>query len=429
MVNVNDFFGATDSEIFEKALSALTDDGILIVPPRRQSTEPERGFWLIDRAILLQANTTVILQNCTIKLSDCCRDNFFRSANCGIGIENPMRISNIHIRGEGLCTLMGADHPRATGDGSKKLACPCPKKPEDLVRLADWIPEERRAVDKLDFWDEHDHSYGTDTGKSGASQYGDWRGIGILLANVERFSIENLRIVNSHGWGISCEECADGRIEKIDFDACMAREIDGMLHNSENQDGIDLRNGCHDIIISDITGGTGDDLIALTAIASDTYRPGGSMKTTHVMHNDWSRRDRNIHDIIISNVAGYSKGGICFLIRLLPANARIWNVVIDNVIDTSPAGFRAGGVLLLGEGDGAYGKNPVDGMRHIAISNVICDSRRAIIVAGYLSDSVISNVVNKNPDASVIDVARPNGMVNVLTSNLCTTGKELIHQR
>ena len=428
MINVNDFHAATDSDVFERAIAALEPDGILLVPPRRSAVEPTRDYWLLDRAILLPANTTVILQNATIKLSDRCRDNFFRSANCGFGFPDPERLSNIHIRGEGLCTLVGADHPRATGDGSKILACPCPKRDEDLIRLADWIPEERRASGQLDFWDAHDHSYGTDALDPNESHYGDWRGVGILLANVERFSIENLRIIDSHGWGISCEACAHGRIEKIDFDACMAKEIDSLTQNMENQDGIDLRNGCHDVVISDITGGTGDDLIALTAIAGDRLYPGGSLRTTHVMHSDWSRRERDIHDIVIRNVVGYSKGGICFHVRLLPANAKIYNVVIDGVIDASPEGFRAGGVLLLGEPDGAYGKNPIDGMRHITISNVVCDSRRAVIVAGYLRDSVISNVVNKNPDCPVIDVERKNGLVNVLTSNLCTAGGELIHQ-
>lgn len=183
-----------------------------------------------------------------------------------------------------------------------------------MIRLADWIDQERRMSGELYFDDMHSHSYGTDAGKEDESQYGDWRGIGILFANVSDFSIENLRIVDSHGWGISLEACWRGRVSHIDFDACMAKEIDGMLQNMENQDGVDLRNGCHDIVISDITGGTGDDLIALTAIASPQYLPGGGLCNTHVMHSDWNRRERDIHDIMIRNVSGYSKGGICWII-------------------------------------------------------------------------------------------------------------------
>ena len=122
MINVNDYRAATDSETFERAIAARTDDGLVIIPPRRSDVEPERTTWIIDRAILIPENTTIVLRNCTIKLSDRCRDNFFRSANCGLGIADPAPIRNIHIRGEGECRLIGADHPRACGDSTKTLA-------------------------------------------------------------------------------------------------------------------------------------------------------------------------------------------------------------------------------------------------------------------------------------------------------------------
>lgn len=424
MINVNDFAAASDSETIERALANLQGDRILVIPPRESSIQPERKSWLLDRAILLPGDTTLILRNCTIKLSDRCRDNFIRSANCGMGISFPERIRNIHIIGEGTCTLEGADHPRAVGDSSKILACPCPYTQEDLCRLAYWIPEEFRSPEKIRWWDVHDHSYGTDAGKEGESQYGDWRGIGVLLANVENFSIENLRIVDSHGWGISLEACAFGRVEKIHFDACMSKMIDGMLHNMENQDGIDLRNGCHHILISDITGHTGDDVVALTAIAGDEVRPGGVERSTHVMHSDWTKREKDIHDIIIRNIMAYSQ--LCFGVRLLPVNTQIRNVIIDGVIDTRPADNRHGGTILLGEADSGYGVNLPDGMKNITISNVICDADWAILLAGYLVDSTITNVVNRNPNCPVIHVERENGLNNVLTSNLSSCGGALI---
>jgi len=425
MVNVNDYVGLSDSERIENAFRHIEDDGIIIIPPRKGNDG--RKEWLIDRAILLPSDTTVILQNCTVKLSDKCRDNFFRSANCGLGIEDIQPMSNIHIRGEGLCTLMGADHPRATGDASKVLACPCPKTKEDLCRLADWIPEERRSVDKITFYDEHYHSYGTDAGNENESQYGDWRGIGILFANVDRFSIENLRIVESHGWGVSCENCSDGRIEKLDFDARMARMIDGMLMNTENQDGVDIRNGCHDIIISDITGGTGDDLIALTAIAGKVYRPSGSLRTTHVMHSDWTKRSKDIHDIIIRNVKGFSKGNICHHILLLPANgSKIYNIVIDGVVDTAPAELRNAGGIKLGCGDGEYGVSTPRGMSNITISNCIFNGSRAVFVQGFLVDSCISNIINNNPNCPAVNVQRIGGIQNVAFSNIMSAGKGVV---
>lgn len=415
MINVNDFLFGSDNEAFEKAIASKTSDGIVVVPPRKAGANPERSYWLLDRAILLPENTTVILQNCKIKLSDKCRDNFFRSANCGMGIEFPEKIQNIHIRGEGLCVLEGADHPRATGDSSKLLHAPCPHLPEDICRLADWVPAERKTPDKIDFWDIHNHSYGTDAGKDGESQYGDWRGIGILLANVEHFSISGLKIVRSHGWGISLEECSNGRVEKIEFDATMYQEIDGILMNMENQDGIDIRNGCHHIVISDITGRTGDDVIALTAIANPAYRPGGSVKNTHVMHNDWTKREKDIHDIVIRNVVAHSY--LCFVVRLLPALANIYNIVIDGIVDDSNDCTAAAGTLLLGD-MGNYGENKPDSMRNVTISNIICNSNNAVSLQGFLTDSVISNVVNKNPNCSALTVTREDGMNNVSTFNI-----------
>ncbi len=443
MKTVNDYKGITDNDRIEAAIADRdSQGGIVILPPRRSDIEPERDWWLLDRAILIPAHTTVILRHCKIKLSDRCRDNFFRSANCGIGIADVQRIHDIHIKGEGLCVLQGADHPRAAGDASKILSNPCPKLPEDLIRLADWIPEERKKSGKLDFWDEHRHSYGTDAGKPGEVQHGDWRGIGILFACADDFSIEGLRMVETHGWAISCEDCTHGRLEHIEFDSCMAKMIDGMLMNMENQDGIDIRNGCHDILINDITGGTGDDIVALTAIAArtkivqegelpdlpKTFRPSGSLDSTHILHNDWDKRDPDIRDIIIRNVKGYSKGRICLHIRLLAAEAVISNVIIDGVVDTSPEDVRASAVIQLGDG-GGYGENWADSIRNIAISNVICNSRRAIHVGGYVTDSVITNIVNRNPNCACITVDKPNGLKNVAVSGLVSAGEKLIDQR
>lgn len=415
MVNANDFKGATDSDILENAIKNKQEDGIILIPPRCSEKQPERDYWLIDRAILLPENTTIILQNAKIKLSDRCRDNFFRTANCGMGIEFPKKFRNIHLRGEGLCVLEGADHPRATGDSSKLLHAPCPHFHEDLCRVADWIPEEYRSPDRIEFWDSHNHSYGTDAGNPEESQYGDWRGIGVLFANAENFSVSGLKIVKSHGWGISLEACSYGRVEKLEFDATMFKEIDGMAMNMENQDGIDIRNGCHHIIISDITGRTGDDVIALTAIADPDYIPGGSFNTTHVMHNDWTKREKDIHDIIIRNVIAHSY--LCYTVRLLPALTKIYNIVVDGVIDTSTDCNAASGTLLLGD-RGSYGENEPDSMRNITVSNIVCNSRRAINVEGFLTDSVITNVVNRNPACDVLFIWRENGMKNVTTSNL-----------
>lgn len=423
MRTANDYQGNSDSETIENALRNL-DGQTLVIPSRESTIEPERHYWLLDRAILLPSNITIVLQNCKIKLSDNCRDNFFRSANCGLNIANPRPLSNIHIRGEGLCILEGADHPRATGDESKILKYPCPHLPEDICKMANWVPENRRSPGCLDFMDIHGYSYGTDADKAKESQYGDWRNVGILLANVRGFSIENLKIVDAHGWAISLEECSYGRVEKIEFDMCMSKQIDGVCSNIENQDGIDVRNGCHDIIISDITGGTGDDVIALTAIACPQYYSGGSLRYTHVMHSDWSRRCRDIENIIIRNVLAYCKSGICSLVRLLPAYAKIRNIVIDGVIDTAPTGNHCC-TLLFGEADGAYGKNEPGSISGATVSNVIGNGSGVADIRGYLCNSSFSNIVNCNSEHAAFNVFRENGVTSTSVSSVTSASGQI----
>ncbi len=422
MVNVNHFLAATDSETIENAIKSKSKDGVILIPPREAADG--RDYWLIDRAILLPENTTVILRNCTIKLSDQCRDNFFRTINCGMGIEYPERISNVHIRGEGVATLIGADRPRATGDSTKFLTNPAPHDRMDFARHAYWIPEaKRKNPGTLSFDDMHYHSFGTDAGKEGESQYGDWRGIGILFANVENFSIENVKIVESHGWGISLEACAYGFVDKIHFDARMSKVIDGLSQNIENEDGLDIRNGCHDITISNISGCTGDDLVALTAIANDDAAPGGQLYRTHVMHSDWTRREKDIYDIIIRNVVGYSH--LCYMIRLTPAGTKIYNVVIDGVIDTCPSHVPQNAVLLLG-GGGGYGTDSGYSLHNISISNIISRSRKTIELGGFMKDSIISNVICSDPIKPPICVYRKNGVSNVTFQNIVTGNEEQV---
>lgn len=413
MVYANDFFGKTDSDIINSAIENRDSDGIVIIGPKSS----ERNYWLLDNAILLPSNTTVILQNCKLKLSDQCRDNFFRSANCGLGIEENEPVFNIHIKGEGNAELEGADHPRATGDESKILKKPCPFTVEDICKYADWVEDERRTPEQITFADRHNFSYGTDAGKDGESQKGDWRGIGILFVRVSNFSISGITVRESHGWAISLEDCSHGYLEKIRFDARMNKMIDGMLQNMENQDGIDLRNGCHDITISDITGETGDDVVALTAIADKKYRPGGILGNTHVMHNDWTRRDPDIYNITIRNIRAYSS--LCYIVRLLPCECCIRNVVIDGVIDTSPEDVTCG-CIFLGEKDASYGRNLPESLRNITISNIIYNNTKkaAIRIDGYLQDSTITNVIATRTKHPAISVLREGGLKNVMINNV-----------
>ena len=411
MKNVNDYAGNTDNERIEAAIRD-DQDNVVIIPPRCSEREPERDWWRLDRAVRLPGNTTVILENCRIKLSDSCRDNFFRSANCGAGFANPEAVSDIHIRGVGNVVLEGADHPRSTGDAGKILGCPCPKN--------------YTGAENPTFEDLHRHSYGTDAGKPGESQQGDWRNIGILLANVERFSIENLRIVEAHAWAISLEGCSNGKVGNIDFCARMTRHIDGADHNNENQDGINLRAGCHDILISDITGKTGDDVVALTAIAPPKARhAGGELRFTEVMPDDFAKRGKDIRNVVIRNVLAYPAGG-CKILRLLAlGGAEIRNVTVDGIVDTSPDDFHTRTTVevgakpgIAGEPNHPYGEQPEQSIYDVTFSNIISNADRVFHIPGGLRNAVIVNVVNRNPDGVGMVIKSPELLKNVKFFNI-----------
>ena len=72
---------------------------------------------------------------------------------------------------------------------------------------------------------------------------------------------------------------------------------------------------------------------------------------------------------------------------------------------------------FLGELDGAYGKNLPDSMRNIMISNVSSGGLHAVNIAGYLTDSVISNVIYRGMSPDGIKYGRPGCAKNVSVAN------------
>ncbi len=383
----NDFEGS-DSERINKAITAAAAAGGRVVIPKLNVGEGAvRDLWLLDSAILVQSGTTLELENCHIKLSDRCRDNFIRSGNCGVGITDIAPMSDIHIAGVGSVLLEGADHPRATGDAAKTLG---------------------------------EHSYGTDAGAAGEKQTGDWRNIGILLAFVERFSVENLRIKDSHCWAISLERCAFGRVRDIDFASEGGKMIDGVSKTILNQDGVDLRQGCHDIAIENITGHTGDDLVALTNILHED-RPAGSTISTMVSAGN-NRGDGmdDIRNVTLRNVRGHCAGGH-HIVRFLNASGlKIHDVIFDGLIDTSGSGRRDRAALKIGDSNPKWGGvTPLGDTYRILVSNIMSRAEHTILIAGSLSESVITNVIKYDaPGDPITYESGPENVRNVEVANV-----------
>lgn len=380
-------FRGSDVERINQALEAAAGTGQRVTIPRRnERPEGPEDLWLLDSAILVPGGTVLELDNCHLKLSDRCRDNMIRSANCGEGITEIEPVRQIQIRGIGDVLLEGADRPRATGDGAKTLG---------------------------------ERTFGTDASVDGESQTGDWRNIGILLAFVEEFSIENIAIKDTHCWAISLERCAHGTLRDIRFASSGSKQVDGKEQTILNQDGIDLRLGCHDILIENISGYTGDDLIALTAIPRPDS-PAGSLNSTMVSAgaNRGEGQD-DIRHVQIRNVRGYCRGGHHIVRLLNTSGARMYDIMLDSLIDTSPSDMRCKAAVKIGDvayGDGAA---PVGDTARIIVNNVVSRSEHTILVGGSLCDSIISNVIRHGAPGDPVTIAfGPESIRDVAMSNL-----------
>jgi len=368
-------FSGSDVERINQAIAAAGKcNGLVRIFPRKPDSVSSRDFWLLDSAILVPGNTTLILENCRLKLSDRSRDNFIRSANCIPGKVKLEKISNLHIIGRGRAVLEGADHPRSTGDGNGA--------------------RKRHGA----------KTYGTDIGKKDTAEFGDWRNIGILLAEVDHFTLENLSIRDSHAWAISLEHCSNGRIRNLEFLSRSWKMIDGKKEPILNQDGLDLRHGCHDIIIENITGYVGDDIIALTTLRGKVRKSGPARGMEYTGKNPVTHLN-DIRNIIIRNVRGYSAGR-CNIVRFLTSGEiGMDGILLDGLLDTSPAEERGPQAVKIG--DSRYGKASPGSIRGLILRNIRTRARRAVLIDASLRDSIISSVISENPDREIVELNIP----------------------
>jgi hypothetical protein len=351
-------FDGTDTERIQSAVDSAKGTTNKIVIPSRNSNGTNK--WMLDSAILLPDNMTVILENCTIQLSDQCRDNMFRSNNVGIGIQDPKWNHNIGIVGIGDVVLKGADNPRATGDGGRRLV---------------------RSPEEADDWRV---SYGSDAGKEGVKQTGDWRNIMILMAYVDGFKLQNVKIENSHAWAVSHERVKNADISDIRFNNPRGIEVDGKYVHTSNKDGINLRHGCKNFCINNISGKTGDDFIALTILGLySEIREGGNLESTMVTTKKWRGPEDAIEQISITNINCHSPTrGVA--IRAIDS-ARIQNVSINGLIWKGDHN-----AILMGGSN--YGKPSLPGkINNIRAMNIMGNGNSLIHITERVADCYFMN--------------------------------------
>jgi polygalacturonase len=359
-------FKGNDTERIQAAVNeAVRTTGKVVIPANNNNGTQ---IWLLDSAILLPSNITVILENCVIQLSDSCRDNMFRSDNVGVGISNPSWAKNIQIIGMGDVLLKGADNPRATGDGARTL-----------------VSENQPGR----------VSYGSDSGREGVKQKGDWRNIMILMAYVDGFKLKNVNIKNAHAWAVSFERTRNAEISDITFDCPSSQQVKGKEVYIRNRDGINLRHGCKNFRINHISGTTEDDFIALSILGLDVQDPeGGTLNSTMVTSRKWSGPEDDTENIYITNIVCKS------LTRAIAIRANdvasIHHVYINGVI------FEQGYNAMLVGGRG-YGKDSQPGkINNIHAMNIMGDGRSLIHIEEAIADCSFINALYRGDENQIV---------------------------
>lgn len=381
-------FKGSDIERIQAAVNAAAGTTGTITIPGRNSNGT--NIWLIDSAILLPGNMTVILDNCTIQLSDRCRDNMFRSNNAGPGIENPVQLGNIHIIGQGNVLLKGAENPRSTGDGARTLAL----NPDSARAAGNWRV-----------------SYGSDAAFPDRNQKGDWRNIMILMAYVDGFTLKNVSIENAHAWAISFERTINADLSDIRFDCRERQVVNGREIFISNRDGIDLRHGCKNFRMHHLRGHTEDDFIALSILGLHSENPeGGSLNSTMVTSRKWRGPEDDIEHVYISDV-------VCEALTrgvAIRANdsASISHVYIDGLNWRG----RYNTILLGGKG---YGKPAQPGsIHHVHAMNITGHGQSLVQIEEAVANCTITNGIFTG-EGDFITWNIPEGQTsNVITSNL-----------
>ena len=320
-----------DAARIQQAIELAVSDGCRQVVIPRYNAHKNRSFWELDEAILMPDDFTVILDNAYLILADGARCNMFRNAHMYTE-KAECQQHGIRIIGRGDTVLDGGRSNGICQANHGKYGLPD-------IRCNNLI----------------------------------------LFHNVRDFEVRNIEVRNQRWWALNFIFCCYGIIS--DIHSC----ADGKL---QNQDGINLRLGCHHIDISRITGVSGDDLIALTAICrSDlAFRPGNA--------------ELDIHHITIRDVLGTSFRQAVIALRA-EDDADVYNVSIENVIESNGEDLNNLPYTVLRVGQNKYyDKHPAT-CHHIIVKNLCSRRGFGISLGATLTDSVFEHIVANGGEHAV----------------------------
>ena len=352
-ISPNETIGKSDSESIMLAVKKAKEERVNTVTIPKNNERTGKNEWVISETIYLPDDIEIIIDNAFLVLADGVYANMF--ANEKVKEEGERTLSdeqkNITIRGIGEACLSGGNYNGLSESTSLKNGLP--------------------HISKNTM---------------------------ILMVNVRNLTVENIRIEKQRWWGMTNVCVRDSVFRNINFCADLSRiDENGVHYENElpgnyketyikNADGLDLRVGCNNILIENITGFTEDDSVALTALG------GFETKLGYLV----SGKDKDIHDVKIRNVA--TDCYICSNVRLLNENGnKIYNIDIDGVTDMRRRKeYKSQYNVRIGDSADAYvsTRHSVMGeIYNISIKNVYGNGTYAVSMCKTLKDSFIGNIV------------------------------------
>jgi len=319
------------------------------------------GKWEIEREIRLPSNFTLILENTHLKMADGVYSNLFVNQNhdTEIGTTPQGTDRNISLIGRGEAILDGG---RYNGLSEK-------------TQFKDGLPP-------------------------------IWKNNLLLFTNVEGFLVEGISCRNQRWWALNFIYCSHGSLKNLDFCASdlgideNGKEYHGLKRGFysqvvvKNADGIDLRQGCHDISIENVTGFTEDDSVALTAL-------NGRMERRFAV----KEFSPDICNVTVKNVR---TAAYCSNVRLLnQGGIPLHDIFVDGVYDEaeqSPHMDR--GVYAVRVGDSRlYGErhSTCEETYNISIRNVRGGGKCAVSLAGAVRNLTMLGIEAVNGAKMISD--------------------------
>lgn len=308
------------------------------------------GEWEIAEAIRIPSNFTLILDGCHLKMAEKVYDNLFVNEHHGtdLGKTTEGTDRNIKILGKNGAVLDGGIYNGLS----------------EKTQLQNGLPP-------------------------------IWKNNLILFTNVEGFEMAGFACHNQRWWALNFIYCAEGYLHDLEFQACdLAMDEEGNFYHGlkrnaykevlvKNADGIDLRQGCHDIRIENICGFTEDDTVALTAL-------NGRLEQTFAVEG----LPRDLCRVTVKNVAS---AAFCSNVRLLnQGEVPLHDILVEGVTDTSATSpYMDQGIYAVRVGDThLYGDrhSTAEETYNITVRKVRGRGKAVVSLAGEIGNLVLEEL-------------------------------------